>query len=174
MSYKHLIAGTTKDIWETAMCKELGRLSNGYKDLTGGTNTVEFLKPNKINNILKHKTITYARITADYREQKKDPYRIRITVGGNLIKYDGPTTSTTAELATSKLMWNSVISTPNSRYICIDIKNFYLKTPMKDPEYMKIKATLVPKQFIDEYKLQDHIHNEYIYLKIIRGMYGLP
>ena len=45
---------------------------------------------------------------------------------------------------------------------------------MKDPEYMKIKATLVPKTFIDEYKLQDHIHNGYIYLKIIRGMYGLP
>ena len=33
---------------------------------------------------------------------------------------------------------------------------------------------MIDSKFIDEYKLQDHIHNGYIYLKIIRGMYGLP
>ena len=57
-----------------------------------------------VNKIPKNKTVTYAWITADYGEEKKDPYRIRITVGGNLIKYPGPTTSTTADIITSKVM----------------------------------------------------------------------
>ena len=86
------------------MIKELGRISQGYKEVTDGTNTVLFMNKEDIKKIPRHKTVTYARITADYREEKKDPYRIRITAGGNLIKNVGPTTSTTADMITSKLM----------------------------------------------------------------------
>ena len=100
----------------------------------------------EIKNIPKDKTITYERITVDYREQKEDPYRMKLTVGGNLIRYDGLIISTTANLITSKLMWNSIISIIGVRYICLDIKK--LKTLMKHPKYMKIKAELVPEEFI--------------------------
>ena len=113
------------------MVKELGRISQGYKDIVQGTNTVEFMTPDEVQHIPKTKTITYARITADYREEKADPYRIRITVGGNLITYPGPTTSTTADMTTSKLLWNSVILTPDSHFISIDVKNYYLQTNFK-------------------------------------------
>ena len=149
------------------MIKELGRISQGYKNVTKGTNTVEFMSKEEIAKIPKHKTVTYARITADYRKEKKDPYRIRITVGGNLIKYPGPTTSTTADITTSKLLWNSVISTPESQFIALDVKNYYLQTPLKDPEYMK-------KEFMQEYNLKEKVVNDHIYMKIIQGMYGLP
>ena len=112
------------------MCKELGRLAQGY-DKTKGTNTVYFMKKEDIKNIPKDRTVTYARIVVDYRPQKSDPNRVRITAGGNLITYPFELTTRTANLPTSKILWNSTISTKDAKYICIDIKNMYLATPME-------------------------------------------
>ena len=55
----------------------------------------------------------------------------------------------------------------------IDIKNFYLGTPMKEYEYMKIKYDLIPQEIIDKYNLQKIEHNGFIYLEVQKGMYGL-
>ena len=71
-------------------------------------------------------------------------------------------------------MWNSTISTKGARYAASDVKIFYLATPLDDPEYMRIQAALVPQEFIDKYELQDKIKDGYIYMRIIRGIYGLP
>ena len=43
----------------------------------------------------------------DYYPQKNDSYQVRVTVGGNLITYPRKTTTTTAKMITSKLLWNS-------------------------------------------------------------------
>ena len=75
-----------KHVWEEAMCKELGKIPNGWKD-TEGTQTVSFLTHEEIAAIPSYQTITYARIVIDYRRQKNDPNRVRITVGGNLLMY---------------------------------------------------------------------------------------
>ena len=172
--YKKLINDPiTREVWIKAMAKELGRLAQGYGD-TKGTNTVEFMDHEEIKAIPKGKVVTYARIVVDYREQKEDPNRVRITAGGNLINYPGELTTRTADLTTSKIMWNSTISTPGARYAASDAKNFYLATPMDDPEYMRIAAELIPQEFIDAYNLKDKIKNGYVYMRIIRGMYGLP
>jgi hypothetical protein len=56
-------------------------------------------------------TITYARVVVDFCPQKIDPHPIWITAGGNLINYPGELMTQTANLTTSKLMWNSVLST---------------------------------------------------------------
>jgi hypothetical protein len=77
--YKQLIADPiTREVWEKAMCKELGRLTQGYGEIgstyhTEGTNTMRFLDREGIKNIPHDRVITYARIVVDYREQKKDP-----------------------------------------------------------------------------------------------------
>ena len=73
-----------RDVWIKAMCKELGRLAQGYGD-TKGTDTIRFLALDEIQHIPKDRTVTYARIVVDYRPQKTDPNRVRITVGGNLL-----------------------------------------------------------------------------------------
>ena len=36
------------------------------------------------------------------------------------------------------MMWNSVISTEGARYMCTDIKSFYLESPLERKEYMKM------------------------------------
>ena len=71
-------------VWIIAMCIEPGRLSNGYKD-TKGTQTVHYMTHEEIKCIPGYRTVTYAHIVVDFRPQKKDPNRVRITVGGNLI-----------------------------------------------------------------------------------------
>ena len=75
-------------------------------------------------------------------------------------------------------MWNSTISTNNARYMCRDAENFYLATPLDRPEYMRIPIELIPQEFIDASNLADKIKMVncvgYIYMKIIRGIFGLP
>ena len=92
------------------MAKELGRLTQGFGD-TEGTDIICFLSREEIKCIPVDRTITYARIVVDYRQQKEDPNRVRITAGGVLIDYPYELTTRTADLTTTKLMWNSVICT---------------------------------------------------------------
>ena len=157
------------------MCRELGRLAQGYADVEG-TNTVRFMDLDEIKNIPKDRVVTYARIVVDYRPQKKgfDKNRVRITAGGNLISYPFELTTRTADLTTSKLLWNSTISTKGARYMCGDAKNFYLATPLDRYEYMKMPIHLIPPKIIEENNLSSKIKNGYLYMEIRRGMYGLP
>ena len=129
---------------------------------------------NAIQNIPKYRTVTYAQIVVDYRSQKADPYRVRLTVGGNLLNVPGDLSTRTAEMTTSKLLFNSVISTDEARFACIDIKNMYLQTPMDRKEYIRIPIKIIPQVFMDHYGLQDKIHNGHIYCEICKGIYGLP
>ena len=154
----------TRDIWTTAFGKELGMLAQG-DNKTGekGTNSLFFMSLDKISDIPSDRTVTYARMVVDYRRQKKDPNRVRITVGGNLIDYPGELTTKTADLVTSKILWNSVLSTQDARYMTIDIKSFYLATPLDIYKYMKIPVDIIPEHFIEQYGLQDKIKNGFVY-----------
>ena len=72
----------------------------------------------------------YANIVVDYRPQKEDPNRVRITAGGNLINYPGELTTRTTNLTTSKILRNSVLSTENGKYMCVDLHFFTLVRPL--------------------------------------------
>jgi hypothetical protein len=123
----------------------------------------------------KRKEIIYTKVVCEIREGKDDENRTRITVGGNLICYPGDLGTNTALLEPIKLMINSVILRKGARFACIDIKNFYLDTPMEDPEYVRIIITDIPEEFILEYGLAGlEDKNRWIYFEIRRGCYGLP
>jgi hypothetical protein len=77
-------------------------------------------------------------------------------------------------MATSKILWNSVLSTRGAKYCCADVKNFYLETPMERFEYMRMPIRLIPPDFLDKYELHDKIYNGFLYMEIRKGMYGLP
>ena len=80
------------------MCKKLRNLSQGF-GAQKGTNTVKCLTHEEIRRIPPDRTVTYARIVIDYRPQKDDPNRVRITVGGNLIDYPDKLNTRTTGLA---------------------------------------------------------------------------
>jgi len=88
------------------------------------------------------RTVTYARIVIDHRPQKEDPNRVRITVGGNFIDYPFELTTRTADIVSSKIVWNSVINAKDARFDGADIKNMYLKTPLDQYEYMNMPIAL--------------------------------
>jgi hypothetical protein len=50
--------------------------------------------------------------------------------GGDRVHYPFEVGTPTANLLTIKLLINSMISTPGARFFMMDIKNFYLCTPM--------------------------------------------
>ena len=45
---------------------------------------------------------------------------------------------------------------------------------MEHPEFMQIPLNLIPNEIITEYKLHNIVHNRHIYVRIEKGMYGLP
>ena len=117
---------------------------------------------------------TYARIVVDFRPQKEDPNRVRITAGGNLIQCPGELTTRTADLTTTKIVWNSVISTEGAIYACLDVGNFYLETPLERYEYMKMPLSLFPSRTRKQYNLDEKALNGFVYWEIRKAIYGLP
>ena len=65
-------------------------------------------------------------------------------MGGDKISYEGPLSTPTADLTTDKLHWNSVLSTPDGKYLIVDVKNFYLYKPINKAEYLKIALKIPP------------------------------
>ena len=144
---------TLRKTWKTAFGKEVGRLAQGdAKTKTKGKNCIFAMTHDEIKKMYaKGKKPTYTRIVVNFRPQKEDPNQVRITAGGNLIKYPGEVTTRTADLTTTKIMWNSVISTDGAKYACFDVSNFYLETPLPEYEYMRMPLKIFPEWTIEQY-----------------------
>ncbi len=57
----------------------------------------------------------------------------------------------------------------------MDIKDFYLNTPMAHYKYMQIQITNMPKDVIKHYQLTDiATPDRYVFCEIQKGMYELP
>ena len=57
----------------------------------------------------------------------------------------------------------------------MDIKDFYLNTPITRYEYMRLKILDMPDDVIEHYNLQAIATPDgFIYCEIQKGMYGLP
>ena len=41
-------------------------------------------------------------------------------------------------------------------------------------EYITIKVSMIPKEFMDKYNLNDKVHNGYIFVWVTKGVYVLP
>ena len=117
---------------------------------------------------------TYARIVVDFRPQKEDSNRVRITAGGNLIQYAGDLTTRTVDLTVTKLVWNSVVSTAGVKCAVFDVGNFYLETPLDEYKYMKMPLELFPQWTRGQYDSDTHAYKGFVYWEIRKVIYGLP
>ena len=176
-SYKKLMHDpATAEIWQTAFGKDFGGMAQG-DNKTGqkGTNAMFVMTHEDIKRALANKKkFTYGNPVVDYRPQKDDPYRIRITAGGNLITCESSPSVRTADLDTAKLHWNSVISTPDGRYMCLDLKNFYLTAKLEYYEYMRMPLALFPIWIQEQYNMVALALNGYVHLEMRRAVWGLP
>ena len=175
MEYRHLLKKPDYvDVWSKAGGKEIGRLAQGLPGVVEGTNTMFFKAYEEIPQD-RRKDVTYARICANYRPEKEDPNRVRITVGGDRINYPGEVATPTADMLLVKLLFNSIVSTEGAKFMSLDISNFYLMTPMKRYEYMRMKLSDIPEDVQEHYKLKEKATKDgFVFVEIRRGMYGLP
>jgi hypothetical protein len=176
--YRELSRSSDGPRWIIAMCKEIGRLFQGYtcklqpEHTVQGTSTCQFIRK---KDMPAGKTPTYVRTVADYREHKADPYRVRSTVGGNLMDFPRDKSTKVAELVTCKALINNVISTPGARAACAELKDFYLGNQLPNAEYIRFKAELIPPEIWAQYNLDEYLEPDgYIYARVDKGMYGLP
>eukprot|EP00804_Cyclotella_cryptica_P001099 CCRYP_008385-RA/>CCRYP_008385-RA protein AED:0.18 eAED:0.13 QI:0/0/0/1/0.4/0.16/6/0/1406 len=159
-SYKKLIAcPLLRDVWTTAFGKEFGNLAQGDRK-TGekGTNTMFVMRHAQIRDIPRDRTITYGRVMVDYIP----------------IDYPGKLTTRTADLTTSKILWNSVLSTKGAKFMGLDLKSFCLTAMLDRPEYMKMPLALFPNHIRAQYNLDKHAVNGFVYLELHGAIYGLP
>ena len=143
-------------LYAKSYSKELGRLSQEIPGVVNGTNTIFFIDKTDVP-AERWKDATYGHVVVNYRPEKWDPYRTCLTVGGNLIVYPGDCGTPTVDLLTVKLLLNSVISTPDAKFMTIDIKDFYLNTPMDQFKYMKLKLSDLPENFVKLYNLASKV-----------------
>lgn len=169
-----------KEVWDASYANELGRLCQGIgtnptnptEKRVEGTNT---FKPICYNDIPmdRRNDITYTRVGCEICPHKADPNCTCITIGGNRICYPGDTGTKTGSIKMVKLLLNSTISTPDARFACFDISNFYLGTLLNRPEYVRIKILDISQEFIHEYNLTEYESNGWVYFEINNGVYGL-
>ena len=65
------------------------------------------------------------------------------------------------------------MSTENAKYMTIDIRNFYIDTPMDQYKCMRMHIFKIPPEIIDRYKLLPKVCNRYVYFCIKKAIYGL-
>ena len=150
MSHRKLINDENAQGWIQATQQEFGWLAQGLDNGLLGTNTIFFIphaaKPS-------NRPATNCRAVADYNEHKPDPYRVRLTAGGDKVVYTEYVGTPTVDISTVKIHLNSVISTLDALYTMVDLKDFYLNTPLEEYEYMRIPVDMIPQTIMDQYNL---------------------
>ncbi len=106
---------------------------------------------------------TYICIICADRPEKPNPKHVCHTIGGNRIDYSGNTTSTkTADITRVKTLLNSVMT--------VDLKDFFLGTPLDRYEYIRIPSKIIPQPISDLYDLESITVNGFAYAEVRRGM----
>ena len=67
--------------------------------------------------------------------------------------FDVPVSTSTYDITTLKIHWNSVLLTPGSRYLVVDVKNFYLYNQISKHEFYNISIRFIPQDIIDKYNV---------------------
>jgi hypothetical protein len=113
-------------LWTRGFDNECGRVFQGIKDIPG-TDTCFFID---LKNIPNDRKIIYGKIVCDYKPDKKEKELARLTVGGNILDYSGDVATSMADITTFKIMINSTLSNKDSAMMMMDIKNYYIGTPL--------------------------------------------
>jgi hypothetical protein len=117
-----------------------------------------------ISAVPKGTKATCLRILAAFRPKKANPRRASFTVDGDRVCYDGDVSTKTADLTAVKKLLDSVISTPEAKFVTVDLKDFYLEMPMepKDCACMRIVASVIPEDIMLECDLAKPVHNKHV------------
>ena len=173
MAYRDFLKHPNPEIrkrWDQAGVNEFARLANGHGDIEG-LQVITFIARHQMPG---DKKATYARYVVDYRPEKSEPWRLRITCGGDKLEYVGDTTTHSASMETIKCQLNNIISRKGSKCACGDISNMYLESLLKEAEYVRFRIELIPTAIVTKYGLRALATPEgYVYARVNKAWYGL-
>jgi hypothetical protein len=156
-------------LWKRGFSNEAGRLFQGIHDIPG-TNTCFFVE---LTNIPKDRKITYGKMVCYCKPHKKEKERVILTVGGDRLDYSGDVATSTDDVTTFRILINSTLSTKDAAMMMMDIKNYYLGTPLPRYEYMIMLFSRFPEEIVEKYNLKAQAVDGWVYIEIRKGMYGL-
>ena len=166
--------GDDRELWSIASGDELIKLIVDTKTLVP---------------IYRHdQPLDQRRFTTYYNPQVKEKLdaqgeivrRVRGTFGGNkTCAYSGPTSSPVADISLIKIHWNSVISDrrnlgTDTRYGTLDLKDFYLKSTLPQPEWITIPVKDIPTSLLAKHDLKKFVVDGHILCRVDGTMYGHP
>ena len=85
-----------------------------------------------------------------------------------MIDYAGEVRTPTSDLTTIEICIHSAISEVKSRYMCMDVKYFYLNNHMDRDKYIMIQISMIPQDFVEKYNLAEKSSNGYIYARVTK------
>jgi hypothetical protein len=142
-----------KKDWTLSSANEFRRLENGVGGRVKGTNTSKFIRMKDVKKG-RMKDVTYRQFLCLIRPEKAKTNHTRFVIRSDRINCPGEIGTPTAEMLVAKVLFNSVISTKNARFMRMYIANFYLMTPLSRPEYIHVSIKDIPDEIIREYDLK--------------------
>jgi hypothetical protein len=74
-------------------------------------------------------------------------------VGGDILDCIGDTATFKADITTFKILINSTLCTQEAKMMMMDIKHYYLVTPLPTYNYIRLPILIPPLDIIDKYDL---------------------
>ena len=71
-----------------------------------------------------------------------------------------------------RLFINSMVS-ERVHMMTLDIRNFYLGTPMEEPVFMSKNVDSIPQSTVDKYNLRELVANGKVVMEVSSTIYGL-
>ena len=109
-------------------------------------------------------------------QPEKETNRTRAVLGDNLVHIPDDVGTPTADMMLFKILLNSVISTPEAKFMTINISNFYLNTPKTRYKYVKMRLADTSNEVVQEYNLHEsgQVKSDgFVYAEVRKGMYDL-
>ena len=106
--------------------------------------------------------------------------RVRGAIGGDRITYSGPNSARVAEVDVVKALCNAAISEmatdPSTALFTADIGDFYLHTPLEEPDrvYLRIHVRYMTDAVIEKHQLRQFVVDSQIWFRVDRAIYGHP
>jgi hypothetical protein len=95
---------------------------------------------------------------------------VRLTVGGDRLDYSGDIATSSSDITTFKILINITLYTENAAMMMMDIKKYYLGTPLPQFEYMKMFLSRFPEDTIQKYNLNALAVDGWVYIEIRKFM----
>jgi hypothetical protein len=94
-------------------------------------------------------------------------------VGDNRLHYSYNVATSTGDITTFKFLINSTISTKDAEMMMMDIKNYYMGTPLPRYEYIRTLVSRFPEEIVKKYNLKELAVDGWVYIEIRKGVYGV-